>query len=53
MKGSTAPGVSFIDLMRDTIETHGLRWAVQHYSKRMPAWEFRFFIKQAYLGATK
>lgn len=35
--------VRFVDLMRDTIEVHGLAWALRYYVKRMPMWELRFF----------
>lgn len=43
--------VTFIELVRDTINAHGLAWSVKYYYKRLPAWQARFFIKQAYLGA--
>lgn len=49
MKG--APSIPFVELVRDTIRVHGLKFAVQYYFKRLPAWEARFFITQAYLGA--
>lgn len=49
MRGT--PTITFIDLVRDTIRTHGLRWAIAYYAKRMPMWEVRFFVTQAYLGA--
>lgn len=48
---SGKPEVPFIELVRDTIRAHGLAWAVAYYYKRLPAWQARFFIKQAYLGA--
>lgn len=46
---SGSPMVTFIALVQDGIRTHGLQWAVTYYSKRMPRWEARFFITQAYL----
>lgn len=44
---SGKPNVPFTSLVRDTIETHGLQWAVAYYYKRLPAWEARFFIRAA------
>lgn len=41
------PTITFLDLVRDTIQTRGLRWAVEYYSQRLPAWQARFFIRQA------
>lgn len=35
--------------IRNTIEVHGLKFAVQYYSKRMSLTEFRFFMRAAYL----
>jgi hypothetical protein len=40
-------GVPFIELVRDTIDTHGIRWALAYYSARMPQWEARFWMKSA------
>ena len=37
----------FTAMVRDTIETHGLEWAVSYYFKRLPASEARFFIRAA------
>lgn len=45
MRGSTP--VTFLDLIRDTVQTHGIRWSLDYYSKRMPAWELRFWMRQA------
>lgn len=39
--------IPFIDLVRDTIATHGLRFAVEYYSRRMAQWEARFWLKLA------
>lgn len=39
--------IRFIELVRDTVQNHGIRWAVQYYSKRMPVWEVRFWLKLA------
>jgi hypothetical protein len=44
---SGKPSIPFTSLVRDTIEAHGLRWAVAYYYKRLPAWEARFFIRAA------
>lgn len=49
MRGNST--ILFTNLVRDTISTHGLAWAVRYYAKRMPAWELRFFMKLAYCGA--
>lgn len=46
----TTNGPRFTDLMRDTIEVHGLAWALRHYARRMPAWELRLFARIAYIG---
>ncbi|UOF77870.1 hypothetical protein [Bacteriophage sp.] len=40
---------TMVDMMRDTIREHGLAWAVDYYSRRMPRWEFRVFMRAAYL----
>jgi hypothetical protein len=40
--------VLFTDLVRDTIQTHGLAWAVRYYAKRLQPFELRFFMKLAY-----
>lgn len=45
MRGSLT--VTFLDLVRDTVATHGIAWAVRYYYARMPAWEARFWLKQA------
>lgn len=39
--------VPFTEVVRDTITTHGLAWAVTYYYRRMPAWEARLFIRAA------
>lgn len=39
--------VPFTTLILDTINTHGLAWAVQYYYKRLPQWQARFFIRAA------
>lgn len=43
--------IRFTDLIRDTIATFGLQWAVTYYAKRLPRWEARMFLRIAYLGA--
>lgn len=48
---SGTPEVPFVSLVRDTIATHGLAWAVAYYAKRLPRAEARFFLRVAYLGA--
>lgn len=40
-------GVPFTAMVADTIQTHGLRWAVEYYYSKLPAWEARFFIRAA------
>ena len=45
MRGTTK--IPFTELVRDTIETHGLVWATEYYYTRMPAWEARIFIRAA------
>lgn len=40
-------GITFTDLVRDTVNTHGIAWAVAYYYKRLPAWEARFFLRAA------
>lgn len=42
-----APTIPFTSLVRDTIDTHGLAWAIDYYYNRMPAWEARVFIRAA------
>ena len=37
----------FTQMVRDTIEAHGLSWAVAYYMKRLPQWEARFFLRAA------
>ena len=37
----------FADMVRDTIQVHGLQWALAYYSQRIPAWELRFFVRAA------
>lgn len=44
-----AIGVPFVELIRDTIATHGLPWAVDYYTARLPRWEARFWLRLAYL----
>jgi len=44
---SGKPTVPFTDLVRSTIEVHGLAWAVAHYYKHLPMWQARFFIRAA------
>lgn len=34
-------------LMRDTIDIHGLRWAMAYYAKRLQPWELRVFMRAA------
>lgn len=40
-------GVPFTELVKSTIEVHGLQWAVAYYYKHLPAWQARFFIRAA------
>lgn len=40
--------IRFTDLVKDTIKTHGLSWAVRYYAKRLTPFELRFFMKLAY-----
>ena len=50
---STTRGIDhirFTDLVRDTIATHGLQWAMAYYAKRLPVWELRVFMRAAYLS---
>jgi hypothetical protein len=35
--------------IRDCIETHGLRWTVRYYRKRLTRYELRMFMRSAYL----
>lgn len=44
---SGAGNVRFLALVRDTIATHGLAWSVAYYTKRMPRWEARFWLRLA------
>jgi hypothetical protein len=44
------PDWTFTEMVRDTIATHGLRWAVAYYYKKLPAWEARFFLRAALAG---
>lgn len=47
MNASThgTPEVPFSSMVRDTIEAHGLRWAVHYYcvKHKLSAFEFRIF----------
>lgn len=44
MKGSVH--VPFNTLFADTVQTHGVEWARQHYTKGgMSEWEFDFWLK--------
>ena len=45
MKGNNT--VTFLSLVRDTVNTHGLHFAVRYYAKRLPQWELRFWLKLA------
>lgn len=40
--------VRFTELVRDTIATHGLHFAVAYYYKRLPKWEARLFLISAH-----
>lgn len=42
-------GFTMVEMMRDTIQTHGLAWAMQYYAARLPAWELRVFMRAAFL----
>lgn len=48
VRGSTV--YPLIEQIRDTIEVHGLRWAMTYYYRRMSPTEFRFFMRVAYCG---
>jgi hypothetical protein len=48
MRGSLP--ITFLSLVRDTIDCHGIAWAADYYARRMPAWEARFWLRLAYLG---
>ena len=37
-----------VEQMRDTINTHGLQWAVRYYMKRIPWPECRLLLRSAY-----
>lgn len=39
--------VPFTEMVLNTIEVHGLRWACEYYFSRLPAWQARFFIRAA------
>jgi hypothetical protein len=45
MRGT--PAIPFTSLIRDTIATHGLEWAVRYYYKRLPMREARLFLRSA------
>ena len=47
---SGCQSIRFLDLVRDTIAEHGLAFAVRYYTRRMPRWEARFWLTQAYCG---
>lgn len=47
IRGTTEQGWGFLDMVRDTIATHGLAWAVRYYAARMPQWELRFWMRLA------
>lgn len=36
----------FSECFADNVKTHGLRWTIKHYAKRMPQWELRFWCRQ-------
>lgn len=46
MRGSQT--IRFTDLVKDTIATHGLHWAVAYYAKRLSTFEMRVFMRAAY-----
>ncbi len=50
MKGT--PRIPFSTLFADTVKTHGVDFAIQHYVRkhRMPAWEFYFWMRSTGLG---
>ena len=39
--------ITMTELIRDTIEVHGLAWAIAYYYKRMPVWEARTMLRAA------
>lgn len=38
-------------MMRDTIATLGLHWAIEFYARRIPQFQLRVLMRSAYLGA--
>lgn len=47
MKGSQ--NIRFAELFRDTVQTHGLQWAISYYKKHgMEAWELVFWLRACY-----
>lgn len=44
--------IRFVELFRDTVECHGLAWAVRHYKARgMEAWEVVFWLRASRVAA--
>lgn len=42
--------IHFSSLVADTISVHGLEFAVRYYFARLPKFEARFFVQQAFLS---
>jgi hypothetical protein len=42
-----AGNVRFLELIVDSVETFGIRHTVEYYSRRMPQWEARFWLRLA------
>ncbi len=36
-------------MVRDTIDTHGLRWAMAYYAARLSSFELRVIMRGAYV----
>lgn len=51
MRGSGS--IRFSAMVADTISVHGLEFAVRYYFARLPKYEARFFIMQAYLSLNR
>jgi hypothetical protein len=53
MRGSVA--VPFSVLFADTVQTHGLFWAMMYYCEDhgMSAWEFSFWVRVLNLGSER
>lgn len=50
MTTTGTPQWTLTQMMRDTIDTHGLAWAIRYYAKRLTTFELRVMMRSAYLG---